>query len=72
VLDQAIAALPDAYRSVILLRDVEELTTGEVAQIPDLSVDVVETRLHRARLALRQELDAYLKTMEGSSHATRN
>lgn len=72
VLDEAIAALPDTYRSVILLRDVEELTTEEAAQVLDLSVDVIKTRLHRARLAIRQQLDAYLKTMEGSAHATRN
>lgn len=72
VLDEAIAALPDTYRSVMVLRDVEELTTEEAAQVLDLSVDVIKTRLHRARLAIRQQLDAYLKTMEGSAHATRN
>ncbi len=70
VLDRAIAALPDTYRSVILLRDVEELSTEETANVLDLSVDVVKTRLHRARLAIRQELDSYLKTREGSPHAT--
>jgi RNA polymerase sigma-70 factor (ECF subfamily) len=72
VLDQAIAGLPENYRMVILLRDVEELSTEEAAQILDLSADVIKTRLHRARLAIRQELDAYLKTMEGAAHATRN
>ena len=72
VLDQAIAALPDTYRSVILLRDVEDLSTDETAQVLDLSVDVIKTRLHRARLAIRQELDRYLKTKEGSAHASRN
>ena len=72
VLDQAIAALPDTYRSVILLRDVEDLSTDETAQVLDLSVDVIKTRLHRARLAIRQELDRYLKTREGSAHASRN
>jgi RNA polymerase sigma-70 factor (ECF subfamily) len=72
VLDQAIAALPDTYRSVVLLRDVEDLSTDEAAQVLDLSVDVIKTRLHRARLAIRQELDRYLKTKEGSAHAPRN
>jgi len=72
VLDQAIAGLPENYRMVILLRDVEELSTEEAAQILDLSADVIKTRLHRARLAIRHELDAYLKTMEGAAHATRN
>jgi RNA polymerase sigma-70 factor (ECF subfamily) len=40
---------------------VEELSTEETAQVLDLSTDVVKTRLHRARLALRQKLDAYLR-----------
>lgn len=72
ILDEAVAGLPEMYRAVILLRDVEELSTEETAQVLDLSVDVIKTRLHRARLAIRQELDAYLKTKEGSAHAPRN
>jgi RNA polymerase sigma-70 factor, ECF subfamily len=72
VLNEAIAELPDIYRSVVLLRDVEELSTEEAAQVLDLSVDTVKTRLHRARLAIRQKLDAYLQTIEGPAHATRN
>ena len=71
VLDKAVAGLPDTYRSVMLMRDVEELSTEEAAQVLDLSIDVVKTRLHRARLAIRQELDAYLKTREVSAHAPR-
>jgi RNA polymerase sigma-70 factor (ECF subfamily) len=62
VLDRAIAELPENYRSVILLRDMEELSTLETAQILDLTEDVVKTRLHRARLAVRQKLDEYLRT----------
>jgi RNA polymerase sigma-70 factor (ECF subfamily) len=61
VLQRAIAELPDIYRSVILLRDVEELSTEETAQVLELSADVVKTRLHRARLAVRQKLDGYLQ-----------
>ena len=72
VLDRAIAALPDTYRSVVVLRDVEELSSEEAAQVLDVSIDVIKTRLHRARLAIRQELDAYLRTVEGSARATRN
>jgi RNA polymerase sigma-70 factor (ECF subfamily) len=68
VLDRAIGALPDHYRSVILLRDVEELSTIETAQILELSEDVVKTRLHRARLAIRQQLDEYLRTASAASH----
>ena len=62
VLENAIAELPETYRPVMLLRDIEELSTEETAQILDLGTDVVKTRLHRARLALRQKLDAYLQT----------
>jgi len=61
LLERAIRELPEAYRSVILLRDIEELSTQETAQILDVSDDVVKTRLHRARLAIRQKLDEYLR-----------
>ncbi len=60
VLDRAIAELPPLYRSVVLLRDLEELSTEETAQILDVSADVVKTRLHRGRAALRQKLDCYV------------
>ncbi len=61
VLDQAIRELPEIYRSVILLRDVEELSTLETAQILDVEQDAVKTRLHRARLAVRRKMDEYLR-----------
>ncbi len=60
-LADAIGGLPDIYRSVLMLRDVEELSTGETAGILEVSEDVVKTRLHRARLAVRRSLDAYLR-----------
>ncbi len=62
IIGEAIRELPDTYRSVILLRDVEELTTEEAASVLDISTDLVKTRLHRARLALRQKLDRYLRS----------
>jgi RNA polymerase sigma-70 factor, ECF subfamily len=52
----AIGELPPLYRAVVLLRDLEELTTEDTAEILDVSTDVVKTRLHRARAALRQVL----------------
>jgi len=64
-LRQAIRDLPDLYRPVILLRDMEDLSTEETAQILDVSEDVVKTRLHRARLMLRRQLDARLRVHEG-------
>ncbi|MGA3027092.1 MAG: sigma-70 family RNA polymerase sigma factor [Bryobacteraceae bacterium] len=59
---EAISQLPETYRSVVLLRDVEELSTEETAQILGLGTDVVKTRLHRGRLAIRQKLDDYMRT----------
>ena len=60
VLDRIVAELPPNYRSVVVLRDMEELSTEETAQILDIGPDVVKTRLHRARAAMRQKLDCYL------------
>ena len=60
VIDRVIAELPPSYRAVVLLRDLEELSTEETAQILDLSIDVVKTRLHRGRAAMRQKLDCYV------------
>jgi RNA polymerase sigma-70 factor (ECF subfamily) len=62
ILRREIRGLPEMYSSVILLRDFEELSTQETAAVLDVTEDVVKTRLHRARLALRQRLDAYLRT----------
>jgi len=61
VLGRAIADLPDQYRCVILLRDLEELSTPETAQILEVSEAAVKTRLHRARLALRKAVDEHLR-----------
>jgi len=63
-LHRAVAELPETYRAVVLLRDLEELSTEETAQILDISSDAVKTRLHRGRLALRQKLDGYLRSAE--------
>lgn len=52
-LDASIADLPPAYRAVLILRDLEGLSTEEVAEILGLSVPNVKSRLHRARLFVR-------------------
>ena len=56
LLNEAIDRLPDHYRAVLVLKDVEELSNDEVAQIVGDSVAAVKTRLHRARMALREQL----------------
>ncbi|MCA9774775.1 MAG: sigma-70 family RNA polymerase sigma factor [Myxococcales bacterium] len=53
----AIAQLPDAYRTVLLLRDIEEYDTAETAAALGVTEGVVKTRLHRARQALKSLLD---------------
>jgi RNA polymerase sigma-70 factor (ECF subfamily) len=57
VLERAIASLPDHYRSVFLLRMIEELDVNETAAVLDLGVEAVKTRLHRGRALLRKELE---------------
>ncbi len=56
-LGRALRTLPPAYRLVIFLREMEGLTTREVARVVGISEGNVKTRLHRARLMLRQELE---------------
>ncbi len=56
MLETAIEALPETYRTVFVMREVEELTTAETADCLDLSEEAVKTRLHRARASLRREL----------------
>ena len=58
---RCINRLPDAYRTIILLRDIEGLDTDETARLLGSSPGVVKTRLHRARQALRTLLDPYFR-----------
>jgi RNA polymerase sigma-70 factor, ECF subfamily len=51
-----IASLPEQYRVVLLLRDMEELSNEETAEILNETVPSVKSRLHRARMALREQL----------------
>jgi RNA polymerase sigma-70 factor (ECF subfamily) len=61
VVHEAIDRLPADYRMVIMLRDIEEMSTAEVAKVLDISEGAVRVRLHRARQALRKLLDPYLR-----------
>lgn len=54
---RAIDSLPENYRIVLVLRDIQELDTGETGVILGLSENAVKTRLHRARQALRELID---------------
>ena len=57
LLEQAISALPDQYRTVFMLREVEELTTEETAEALEISGENVRIRLHRARGLLKKFLE---------------
>jgi RNA polymerase sigma-70 factor (ECF subfamily) len=56
VLEREIAALSDSFRLVLVMRDVEGLSTAETAACLDVSEDLVKTRLHRGRTLLRDNL----------------
>lgn len=58
-IQQAVDSLPEIYRTVFLVRDVEGLSTEETAEVLGLSVPTVKTRLHRARMALREQISKY-------------
>lgn len=56
---QGTDALPDGYREVFLLKDVDGLSYEQIAELTGASVPAIKSRLHRARLALREAIDAY-------------
>jgi RNA polymerase sigma-70 factor (ECF subfamily) len=60
LLDEAIQKLPLDYRAVFILRDVEGQSAEETAKILKLSVPAVKSRLHRARVFLREQLNEYM------------
>lgn len=53
--------LPESYKVVFLLRDLEELSNNEVAEVLDISLTAVKSRLHRARLFMRERLTKYFE-----------
>ena len=57
IVRETIAELPHSYRVVLQLRDIEEMTTAEVAQVLEISETNVKVRLHRARSALKKLLE---------------
>jgi len=69
LLHQAILRIPATLRIVLVLHDMEELATEQVAQILDLKQGTVRIRLHRARLAVRKEMSQILSaTPEPANH----
>ncbi len=60
-LEEAISRLPDEYRPVFILRDVDGLTSREVSKILNLTVPAVKSRLHRSRMMLRRKLAKFFR-----------
>jgi RNA polymerase sigma-70 factor (ECF subfamily) len=63
---EKIRLLPDGYRNVLMLRDIEDLDTEETAEAMGMSPGAVKTRLHRARQALRELLEPHLREESAS------
>jgi RNA polymerase sigma-70 factor (ECF subfamily) len=63
-LGEAIGSLEPMYREVLVLRDVEGLPAAEVAEVLGLSVEAVKSRLHRARVAVRERIAPFLGVPE--------
>ena len=67
LLETAIDALPESFRAVLVLREVEGLSTAETADSLGISESLVKTRLHRAHTALRQDIESRSRaTLAGS------
>jgi RNA polymerase sigma-70 factor (ECF subfamily) len=66
VLDGAIAELDPMYREVLVLRDVEGLSAAEVGEILGITVEAVKSRLHRARVAVRERVAPALAPPSGA------
>jgi RNA polymerase sigma-70 factor (ECF subfamily) len=57
LLEECVAALPDAFRAVFVLRQIEDNSTEETAALLGIKPETVKTRLHRARAMLRRSLE---------------
>ena len=63
-LREGVAMLPDDLKAAVVLRDMEELSNAEAAEVIGISVPALKSRLHRGRVLLRKHLDEYLKPVE--------
>jgi RNA polymerase sigma-70 factor (ECF subfamily) len=68
LIQQAVAELPDTYREIITLRDVEELSVNDTASLLGISVALVKVRLHRARMMLQKKLVPQLRLAAKAGH----
>ena len=61
LIQSAVAELPETYREIVTLRDVEELSVNDTAAVLGISVALVKVRLHRARMMLQKKLVPHLR-----------
>jgi RNA polymerase sigma-70 factor (ECF subfamily) len=66
VIQNAVNKLPDQYRAVFVLRDVDGLSNQETGEILNLSIPAVKSRLHRSRIMLRKKLQRYYEDYTGN------
>lgn len=59
IIERAVARLPEEYKNIFVLRDIDGLSNEEVAEMMALTVPAVKSRLHRARMLLRRKLQRY-------------
>ncbi len=64
ILDEAIESLPDGYREIFIMKEIENMPVKDVAEIFGINPGAVKTRLHRARLFLRAKLSDYWNTVQ--------
>jgi RNA polymerase sigma-70 factor, ECF subfamily len=69
LLERAIDELPDLYRVVVMMRQVQQLSTAETAECLEVSEDVVKVRLHRGTAMLRQAMAQRMEAMAGETFA---
>ena len=67
--ESAVDQLPETYRSVFVLREIEQLSTAETAECLNLSLEAVKTRLHRSRALLRSHLAARIGPTVAEAYA---
>ena len=68
-LEAAVLTLPKHYRMVLILRDMEQLDTREVAKVMGITEETTKMRLHRARVFLRNALAGYVQRSQRKDHA---
>jgi RNA polymerase sigma-70 factor (ECF subfamily) len=66
LMENAVAKLPSAYRDVYVLSALEELPCAEIAEILQMGLTAVKSRLHRARLLMREAVGPYFEEPAGA------